>query len=135
MKDSSHVSEIDRLWRAIWRDLGSAVREGAGLQEGRAGVRLLSNWDKFCQLDLKTAACIWNSLNELNMVMAKYGDPNGPQVARDRMIGELLGMAKIGRVANPNATCGTLDDFARLGQETIRDEIDRETGGANPGQT
>lgn len=125
-----HTEELNRLWRAIKRDLSSSILEFAGFKDGNAFDRLMKNWDKFCDLNLDAAASIHHGIEQIEMAMARHGRPNSPSDHRLRQMSELVGLADIAREKYPDAPAETVRDLVGLAETAIADEIDKETGGS-----
>ena len=120
-----HWDEVDHLWRAVRRDLGSAILCCAGYRDGQAPInRLTGNWDRLCDLDIDAAASIYHGIEQIYIAMARMNEPNSPSEHRLRQLQELAGMAAIGRDQHPEAEVTTLGGLVSLGDEAIRKELD-----------
>ena len=130
MTNEEHYDEVDRLWRAVKRDLSSAIMEFAGFQDGKALDRLAKNWDKLCELDLDVAGRLYHGVEQVHMRMARNDKPNSPADHQLRQMSELVGMATIAREKHPDADVKALGELLSLGEKSIQEEIDAETGDA-----
>lgn len=127
MKDEAHWIEVDRLWRAIKRDALVSVEHFAGLDvdsDGKRWKRLLRNWDALCAHDIDMASRLAHGWSELDRSLSKHGDPAGPSAHNLRQLTEILGVAEIGRVANPDAEVETLGELHRMGLDAIRRDVE-----------
>jgi hypothetical protein len=72
MKDEREWDELERLWRAIRRDVFFEVEVAAGFQplgdaQVRRSRRLNRNWRRFCELDIDLASRLAHGLREVAM--------------------------------------------------------------------
>jgi hypothetical protein len=102
-----------------------------GTDDDRAIKRFEKNWDKLCERDLDVAARIHHAINEIQMMTGRYDDPNGPAARQEQRLDEMIGMAQIGRDKHPAAKASTLGELIELAEQSIKDEIDDETGGSD----
>ncbi|MGH3484750.1 MAG: hypothetical protein ACRDPQ_16145 [Nocardioidaceae bacterium] len=123
MNDDAHWDEVERLWRLCRRDLGAAIKEMAGYQDGRAWDRLVKNWKALCDLDLDVAAALYHGIEQVQMAMSK----NGVTEHRHAQMRGTLGVLEIGRQANPDAETQTVGELYDLGKRAISDDIDHMT--------
>lgn len=124
-----HVEDIERLWRALRRDLGNAVLEMAGFLDSTTAInRFEKNWAKLCDLDLDVAAKLYHGIEEVSMTAARLGKSNSPAQHALRQMDEVPGMAEIARAKNPDVVVSTLGELIKLGEVSIRREIDADTG-------
>lgn len=128
VKNDQHWEDVDRLWRALRRDLGTAILEGAGVRDGQTLVRILSTWERLCEVDLDVAAGIYHGMQQITMAMARHGQVNSPSAHHLGQLSEQVGLAEIGRAKHPEAGAETVGDLIALGEVAIRSEIDAETG-------
>lgn len=120
--------ELERLWRALRRDLANAVLEMSGFREGTVAVdRFEKNWVKLCDLDLDIAANLYHGIDQIHMLAGRLGKPNSPADHALRKLKEIVGLAGIGREQNPNAEVRTVGELVALGEQAVRDEVDSET--------
>jgi hypothetical protein len=130
--DPVHTSamRIDKLLKVVQRDLAPMVL-GFGFQveertRARIATRFQRNWEELCQLDLDAAAAFYHGVREMDLLMARYGQPFSPADQLGRQDDEAGGILEIGRRANPDAQVATLGELYELGQQAIADEINSE---------
>ena len=74
MNDSPNREELERLWRAVKRDLLFEIEAFAGLHgmiEGEnRGRRLRRNWRRLCELDGRVGANLASGFQEVSMVLS-----------------------------------------------------------------
>jgi hypothetical protein len=74
MNDSPNRDELERLWRAVKRDLLFEIEAFAGLHgltEGEnRGRRLRRNWKRLCALDGAVGANLADGFQEVAMVLS-----------------------------------------------------------------
>jgi hypothetical protein len=74
MNDSPNREELERLWRAVKRDLLFEIEAFAGLHgltEGEnRGRRLRRNWKRLCELDGAVGANLAGGFQEVSMVLS-----------------------------------------------------------------
>ena len=74
MNDSPNREELERLWRAVKRDLLFEIEAFAGLHgltEGEnRGRRLRRNWKRLCDLDGRVGANLASGFQEVAMVLS-----------------------------------------------------------------
>jgi hypothetical protein len=77
MNDSPNREELERLWRAVKRDLLFEIEAFAGLHgltEGEnRGRRLRRNWRRLCELDGRVGANLASGFQEVSMVLSAAG--------------------------------------------------------------
>lgn len=96
-KSDEHWDEVDRLWRAVRRDLGPVILSFAGVGERNdpAWKRLCGNWERLCAADLDAATRIYHGVHEISVMMARYDkadSPAGRQMRQFGQMGEALGI-------------------------------------------
>lgn len=131
MKDEAHWIEVDRLWSAVKRDYCSVVEVFAGIdrlpeeEKDRRLRRLGRNWNKLCDLDLDVASGLHHGVNEVSRMLAGFERPDGgPATRHGQRLVEALGVAELGREANPGAEVNTLGELYELGEEELRRAAD-----------
>jgi hypothetical protein len=74
MNDSPNREELEKLWRAVKRDLLFEIEAFAGLHaltEGEnRGRRLRRNWRRLCELDGGVGANLASGFQEVSMVLS-----------------------------------------------------------------
>ena len=74
MNDSPNREELERLWRAVKRDLLFEIEAFAGLHgltEGEnRGRRLRRNWKRLCTLDDAVGANLASGFEEVSMLLS-----------------------------------------------------------------
>ena len=70
MKDEREWDELERIWRAIRRDVFFEVEVAAGFHplgdaQVRRSRRLNRNWRRFCELDIDLASRLAHGLREV----------------------------------------------------------------------
>jgi hypothetical protein len=78
MKNEREWDELERLWRAIRRDVFFEVEVAAGFHplgdaQMRRSRRLNRNWRKFCELDIDLASRLAHGLREVAMSFSEAG--------------------------------------------------------------
>jgi hypothetical protein len=121
----------EQLWRAVKRDVLRMVEDCSGLfvsvhdgtprDGGKAGKRLERNWMALCRKNPDVAAQLYHGFEQLQLLLSE-----SPASERyQQQLGELLGVVKIGREANPDVQVETLGELVDLGEEAIRGEVDK----------
>jgi hypothetical protein len=129
MSDQAHWVEVNRLWGAIKRDYLAAVEIMAGFRplddaaQARS-KRIRRNWDGLCDLDIDVAARLHHGFEQMWMGLSRRGNPNDPVEHHMRQLKEVVGIATIGRDANPDTDVGTLGELIQMGEDAIRKQID-----------
>lgn len=124
-KDGQHRDEVERLVQAFGRDLSGAVFEMAGAtQDHKAWDRLEATWTQLCDLDLGVAARLYHGVEEVQNWLAQDGRASEH---RRRGLDEMLDMARLAREQHPDAEVENLSERVDLGNQAVRDEVDRET--------
>ena len=80
---------------------------------------------KLVDLDVAAAAHLHHGFEQIDMMMVQDGRVTNHHHGEWR---EILGLAEIARQRHPDANVETVGDLIALGEESIRDEIDTETG-------
>lgn len=121
--------ELYRLWRAVRRDLGTAILGFAGIGEfnDRAWKRLCRNWQRLCAADLDTASSIYHGLHEVSAMMALYDKADSPADHQVRELNEIADVVSAGREASPDAEVATAGELYALGEQALRDEVGPDT--------
>jgi len=124
--DNERADEIERLWRAVKRDYFGVVVDVAGLRtfDQRRFERLRRNWIDLCKLDGDLAAHLAHGFEEVDEIIQRPGGVEAPFDRNTRTMAELVGVARIGRHANPDADVQTLGELVQLGEEVIAQELE-----------
>lgn len=119
--------EVERLWRSVKRDLLAIVElrdvdePGGDLEHhNRRLGRMLRNWRSLCDLDIGVASFLQHELQEAARML---GNEDVTRYQHGKL-DELIGVAEMGRRANPGAEVGTVGDLLDLGQEEIERQTD-----------
>ena len=85
MNDSPNREELERLWRAVKRDLLFEIEAFAGLHgltEGEnRGRRLRRNWKRLCELDGAVGENLASGFQEVSMVLSAGRSEGGLSAA------------------------------------------------------
>ena len=127
--DDEHRDEVDRLWRSFHRELSSLLESARLRKRKKPARRLFQTWERLCESDPGAASRVWEVMQGISGKLARFDEPNSPAEHRGRIHDEVIGLMQIGRAANPDAGGQTADELIKLGEQAIRDEIDKETGG------
>lgn len=126
--NDDHRVEVDRLWRALRRDLSASILELAGAKDSHAALgRLQKTWERLCDTDLNAAAAIYHGVSEISALMARWGEPNSPADHHLRQFEELTGIVAIAAAANPGVKVETVGELLALGEAEIRRQVDDDT--------
>ncbi|MDP9335234.1 MAG: hypothetical protein M3Q30_18280 [Actinomycetota bacterium] len=127
---ADHWVEVERLWRAIKRDVLFVVELSAGFQKlddaaNKRAQRLSRNWRHLCELDMDIAAAFAHGFREMSMIAST----DGVWERTHQKMNEVIELARIGREANPDAEVQTLGELVELAEEAIRREINDDLDG------
>jgi hypothetical protein len=140
MDEKQIEDEAMRLWKAVKRDLLSAVESFGALsypgqteeqiQEGfrRRNTRLMKNWAALEALAPEFQELLYHGWEQVETMLGRPQDEAGPMWRGVRELEEMAGVLEIGREANPDAKVETVGDLYTLGEQAIRDEIEEDFG-------
>jgi hypothetical protein len=119
-RDAEHFEKLERLWRAVRRDFMFSVEIGAGLHpdvDGKRHRRLWNNWRKLCELDIEIAGRLAQGFTDLAQSLAymKLEDSlyGSPMDKYHEGLDQMLGVASLGRDANPDTESRRLASYSR----------------------
>lgn len=127
MATTEHYVELDRLWRAVKRDVFfQAELSFRGLDDAAQARchRMYRNWQKLCDLDLDVADRLAHGLEDVAGVLSSG------RVLEHRWPGlrERSGMERIAREVDPDIEERHRAELVALAEDAIRREIDDEVG-------
>jgi hypothetical protein len=127
--------QADRLLRAFLRDVSSYLRghlDPAEAEESHKGrySRMHRSWERLSEASPDVAGFVAHTLASIGSEFA-WGSATGERWAEisGRYADEFLGVAAVGRAANPDAEVRNLGELHALGEAEIQRQIDEDTGG------